>query len=158
MKKLRDIKLFVYDFDGVMTNNRVIVDENGKESVVCNRSDGLAVQLIKDMGIQQLIMSTEKNNVVRRRAEKLKLEVLNNVSNKKECLEAYCSENGIDVLDTLFIGNDLNDQEVMETCGLSVCPSDAAPEIKEIATLMTNAKGGEGVIRELYTKLRNEYC
>lgn len=140
-----------------MTDNKVIVDENGKESVVCNRSDGLAVQLIKELGIPQLIMSTEKNNVVRRRAEKLKLEVINNVSNKKQCLEDYCKENGFSVDETLFIGNDLNDFAVMESCGFSVCPSDAAPEILEIATLTTSAKGGEGVIRELYTQLRNEH-
>ena len=62
MKGLKDIKLLVYDFDGVMTDNKVIVDENGKESVVCNRSDGLAIKLIKEMGIAQLIMSTERND------------------------------------------------------------------------------------------------
>ena len=157
MKRLKDIQLFVYDFDGVMTDNKVIVDENGKESVVCNRSDGLAVQLIKEMGITQLIMSTERNQVVRMRAEKLKLEVLNNVSDKKSCLEEYCDKHAIDIQMVLFIGNDLNDKEAMEACGYSVCPSDAAPEIKEIATFITTCKGGDGVIRELYTKLNNEY-
>ena len=157
MKELKDIRLFVYDFDGVMTDNKVIVDEQGKESVVCNRSDGLAVQLIREMDIPQLIMSTEKNQVVKRRAEKLKLEVLNNVSDKKSCLQDYCKEHVIDISSVLFIGNDLNDKEAMEACGYSVCPSDAAPEIKEIATFITTSKGGEGVIRELYTKLNNEY-
>lgn len=157
MKELKDIILFVYDFDGVMTDNKVIVDENGKESVVCNRSDGLAVQLIKEMNLGQLILSTEKNAVVKRRAEKLKIDVLNNVSDKKSCLEEYCQKHSIDLQSVLFIGNDLNDKEVMEACGYSVCPSDAAPEIKEIATFVTACKGGEGVIRELYTKLRNEH-
>lgn len=157
MIELKDIRLFVYDFDGVMTDNKVIVDENGKESVICNRSDGLAVQLIKEMGIAQLIMSTEKNEVVRRRAEKLKLDVLNNVSDKKSCLQDYCKEHGIDIQTVLFIGNDLNDKEAMEACGYSVCPSDAAAEIKEIARFITASNGGEGVIRELYSKLNNEY-
>ena len=157
MKELKDIQLFVYDFDGVMTDNKVIVDENGKEAVVCNRSDGLAVQLIREMGIGQLIISTERNEVVKRRAEKLKLEVVNNVSDKRYCLQEYCQKHAIDMQTVLFIGNDLNDKEVMEACGYSVCPSDSAPEIKEIATFITICKGGEGVIRELYTKLRNEY-
>ena len=102
-------------------------------------------------------MSTEKNQVVRKRAEKLKLEVLNNVSDKKSCLLDYCKEHAINIQTVLFIGNDLNDKEVMEACGYSVCPSDAAPEIKEIATFITACKGGDGVIRELYTKLNNEY-
>ncbi|MEQ9404481.1 MAG: HAD hydrolase family protein [Cyclobacteriaceae bacterium] len=157
MKELKDIRLFVYDFDGVMTDNKVIVDENGKESVSCNRSDGLAIQLIKEMDIAQLIMSTEKNQVVKKRAEKLGLEVLNNVSDKKSCLQEYSKKHSIDIQTVLFIGNDLNDKAVMKACGYSVCPADAAPEIKEIATLVTTCKGGEGVIRELYTKLNNEY-
>ena len=92
MKGLKDIKLLVYDFDGVMTDNKVIVDENGKESVVCNRSDGLAIKLIKEMGIAQLIMSTERNDLVRRRGEKLKLEVVNDISDKKSCLQEYCKK------------------------------------------------------------------
>ena len=65
------IKLIVYDFDGVMTDNKVYIDQDGKETVKVNRGDGLGISEIKKLGIEQIIISTEKNLVVMKRAEKL---------------------------------------------------------------------------------------
>ena len=73
------IKAIFYDFDGVMTNNKVLLSENGNESVFVNRSDGLAVSYFKELKIKQYIVSTEKNPVVSRRAEKLKIDVMQGV-------------------------------------------------------------------------------
>jgi YrbI family 3-deoxy-D-manno-octulosonate 8-phosphate phosphatase len=143
------ISLFIYDFDGVMTDNTVIVSDNGKESVICNRSDGLAISVIKELGILQIIISTETNDVVLYRAKKLKIPVINSVSNKKDAVIAYCKEINVSLTETLYIGNDLNDRDAMLSVGFPVCPIDAYKEIKEISKLVLPVCGGHGVIREL---------
>lgn len=148
-------KLIVYDFDGVMTDNRVTVDENGKESVTVHRGDGWGVRMIKDsLKIPQIILSTEANPVVVRRAEKIKIPVIHNAGDsKRQILEKYCADNGFAFNDVLYIGNDLNDYEAMMLCGFHACPSDAEPEIKAVSDFIFEAKGGYGVIRELYRLL-----
>lgn len=147
--------LIVYDFDGVMTDNRVIVDEHGNESVFVHRGDGYGVRMIKDsLKVPQIILSTEANPVVVRRAEKLKIPVIHNAGdNKKKILSDYCLSNGFDIASVMYIGNDLNDIEAMSLCGVKACPSDAEPEIKNIADHIFESKGGYGVIRELYRLL-----
>lgn len=148
-------KLIVYDFDGVMTDNRVVVDENGKESVTVHRGDGWGVRMIKnELKIPQIILSTEANPVVTRRAEKLKIPVIHNAGDsKKQILEKYCSENGFSPAEVMYIGNDLNDYNAMMMCGYHACPSDAEPEIKDVSNYIFEAKGGYGVVRELYRLL-----
>jgi 3-deoxy-D-manno-octulosonate 8-phosphate phosphatase (KDO 8-P phosphatase) len=143
------ISLFFYDFDGVMTDNKVIVREDGTESVMCSRADGLAVSEIKKRGIPQAIISTESNKTVISRAAKLDIPVINNVADKKEAVVSYCQKLNIRLEETLFIGNDINDREAMLVTGFPVCPADACREIKEIAKLVLPVGGGHGVIRAL---------
>ena len=145
----KDLQLIVYDFDGVMTNNKVILREDGLESVIVNRSDGLGVNSFRKLGIPQLILSTETNPVVKARAKKLNLEVIDSSVNKKADLYDYCSRHGYDIKKTLYVGNDLNDLEVMKIVGFPVAPADANIEIKKIALIVTKARGGDGVIHEL---------
>ncbi len=149
-----NIKCILYDFDGVMTDNRVVVDENGMEGVFVNRSDGLAISLIRKMGIGQAIVSTEKNPVVKRRAEKLNLEVIYGVCDKGEAVKQYCEIHGFDLANTMFIGNDLNDIPAMLRVGVKGCPWDAYPEIRQMADWISLKKGGYGVIRDLYDWLK----
>ena len=141
--------LIVYDFDGVMTDNRVTVDQDGKESVTVNRSDGYGVGMIRKRGIPQIIISTERNPVVERRAEKLSLPVIHNVADKASILKQYLSSEGIDPARVLYIGNDLNDKEAMLMCGTACAPADAEEAILEIADVVFERKGGYGVVREL---------
>jgi YrbI family 3-deoxy-D-manno-octulosonate 8-phosphate phosphatase len=143
------ISLFLYDFDGIMTDNKVIVGEDGQESVVCNRSDGLAISIVRQWGVPQAIISTETNKVVIARATKLKIPVLHGIADKKETVLTYCRELNINPQETLYIGNDLNDREAMLSVGYPVCPKDAYKEIQEIAKLILPVGGGSGVIREL---------
>ena len=146
---LKGIKLIVYDFDGVLTDNRVILNEDGKESIVVNRSDGLAINMVKSIGIRQLILTTEKNKVVKARAQKLDIPFMQGIQNKKEALIIYCKQNKIPLEKVLYIGNDINDLEVMKIVGFPVCPSDAYKQIKEISSIILNVAGGAGVVREL---------
>jgi len=143
------IELIAYDFDGVLTDNKVYLSEDGIESVQVNRSDGLAIKEIEKMGLRQIIISTEKNKVVKKRAEKLNIECFYGIDDKKTSLSNFCNENSIDLKKVIFIGNDINDLEVMKSVGISICPSDAHPSIIKIASVMLNSKGGEGLVREL---------
>ncbi len=145
-----NIELIVYDFDGVMTDNRVSVDQNGVESVVVNRSDGLAVAMIKKAGIAQIILSTETNPVTRKRAEKLGIPCLNGIDDKLGVLKDYLAEKGIDREGVCFIGNDVNDLEAMKHVGFAVAPADAHPDVIKAAKSVTKARGGEGVVREFW--------
>ena len=152
----RDIELIVYDFDGVMTDNAVLVREDGRESVRANRSDGLGINIIREKGIQQLILSTERNQVVSARAHKVELPVIQGVQNKQLALEAYCNQHGFDPQRTLYVGNDTNDMEVMKYVGVSAAPVDAHPSILRIATVVLKKRGGDGVIRELADRLSSK--
>jgi 3-deoxy-D-manno-octulosonate 8-phosphate phosphatase (KDO 8-P phosphatase) len=143
------VSFFIYDFDGVMTDNKVVVREDGAESVICSRADGLAVSEIRKRGIPQVIISTESNKTVISRAAKLDIPVINNVADKKEAVVSYCRKLNIRLEETLFIGNDINDREAMLVTGFPVCPADAYREIKEIAKLVLPVGGGHGVIRAL---------
>ena len=147
--KLTNIELIVYDFDGVMTDNKLYVDENGKEMVQVSRADGLGVSEIKKMGIAQIILSTEKNTVVSSRASKLNIPCLQGIDRKKEAIVDYCKKNVFDLEKVLFIGNDINDKEAMEIAGVTFCPSDSHESIKTISDYVLQTKGGNGVIREL---------
>ena len=148
-EKWNHITLLVSDFDGVMTDNRVLVDEEGKESVYVSRADGQAIHILRPMGIELMIMSTEINGVVGKRAEKLRVKCIQSVSDKAECLKRYCIENNIPLKSIAYIGNDINDYEAMRIAGLKIVPQDAYGTVKDIADYVTETKGGHGVIREV---------
>ena len=147
--KREDIELIVFDFDGVMTDNRAILDEDGKESVMVSRADGLGVSILKQKNIKMLILSTEKNKVVSRRAEKLSIPVMQGVDKKELALSEYCEENLISPAKVLYVGNDINDLEAMKLCGKVVVPNDAHGSVKNIADIVLTVNGGHGVAREL---------
>ena len=143
------IEAFVFDFDGVMTNNLVYLDQNGKEWVSCSRADGLAFDVLRKLQKPAYILSTEKNSVVTARANKLQISALQGVGDKVEGIKELAVKKGFNIQNILYIGNDLNDYRVMQLCGLTACPSDSHKTIKSISTIELKAKGGDGVVREL---------
>ncbi len=145
----KDISLIVYDFDGVMTNNKVILSEDGLESVVVNRSDGLAVEIFKKHNLPQMIMSKERNKIVSVRAKKLGIPVLQSVDDKKVAIEGYCNKINIDLKNVIYVGNDLNDLCVMQAVGHPIAPIDACQAVRDLAELVIPVEGGNGVVREL---------
>ena len=147
--RAKDLDLIVYDFDGVMTDNRVLVDQNGREAVFCSRADGLGVGMIRDLGVAQMILSTEANPVVSARAAKLNLPVVQGCADKAQALSRLMHERNLDPARVLFLGNDVNDLAAMLLVGWPAAPADAAPEILEMARYVTRAVGGKGVVREL---------
>jgi 3-deoxy-D-manno-octulosonate 8-phosphate phosphatase (KDO 8-P phosphatase) len=151
--QIKKIDLLCFDFDGVLTDNRVWVDENGGESVVCNRADGLGFELLRKAGLHCIIVSTEKNPVVSARAKKLRLPVLQGVDDKARAVRELCRKRGLDLQRCGFVGNDVNDLSALRIVGWRICPADAAQEVRAVCDLVLRAKGGAGVVRELARRL-----
>lgn len=147
----KNIKLILFDFDGVFTDNKVYVSEDGVESVRCDRGDGLGLELLKKLrpDIRLVVISKEKNSVVQKRCEKLRIDCYQAIDNKLEVVNKICDQHGFNLTEVAYIGNDLNDLECMRHVGFSICPSDAVQAIRLQADLILNAKGGEGAVREL---------
>jgi YrbI family 3-deoxy-D-manno-octulosonate 8-phosphate phosphatase len=143
------IDMIVFDFDGVLTNNLVYLDQHGTEWVGCSRADGLAFEVLRKLNKPTYILSTEVNPVVTARAKKLKVPVLQGVHNKVATLKSLVKEKKYKMDRVLYIGNDLNDYNVMQSCGFSVCPIDSHSKIKSIADVILQTPGGKGVAREL---------
>lgn len=144
-----EVDALVFDFDGVLTNNLVHLDQDGKEWVSCSRGDGLAFDVLRKLNKPAYILSTEQNPVVTARANKLKITALQGIDNKVAGIKELAVKEGFDLARVLYVGNDLNDYRVMQLCGYTACPSDSHKTIKRIATFVLNAEGGKSVVREL---------
>lgn len=151
----KNLKLVIFDFDGVFTDNKVIISQNGVESVSCNRSDGLGLSRLKKIDIKSFIISTESNTVVSVRAKKLKIPVIQNVQNKDEAVSKLCKELDISLENTMFVGNDINDIPALKIVGFPVAVFDAYEEILPYVNFKTNKNGGEGAVREICDLIYN---
>lgn len=147
--KGRAIALAVFDFDGVLTDNRVLVNGDGVEAVYCNRSDGWAFGRLRAAGIPTLILSTERNPVVGVRGKKLGVPVLQAAADKAEAIASFTRENGISLDRTLYVGNDLNDLPAMRTVGWPVAVADAHEAVRAQARIVLSRAGGEGIVAEI---------
>lgn len=147
----KQVKMLALDFDGVVTDNRVWVDENGRESIAANRSDSLIMSKVKENGIDVVIISSETNPVVSARARKMRVEVIQGVGiqDKASVLAQHLASKGIDPTETVFIGNDINDIPCFELAGWAVAVADAMPEVIQAADHITLNRGGHGAVREI---------
>ena len=152
---LDQIDAFIFDFDGVLTNNKVFVDTNGNEMVLCSRADGLAFDVLRVLNKPCFILSTEKNKVVEERAKKLRIEVLHSLQDKLKSLEKLVINKKYKKSKIFYVGNDLNDFLVMKECGYTACPSDSHTKIKAVSTYKCKSKGGDGVVREVLEEIFN---
>jgi 3-deoxy-D-manno-octulosonate 8-phosphate phosphatase (KDO 8-P phosphatase) len=143
------IKLIVLDFDGVLTNNKVLLNDQGEEFVSCSRADGIAFDALKVLKVQTIILSTEKNKVVSSRAKKLQVECIQGIENKKDKLMELIKKYKLDKDEILYVGNDINDISAMSLCELTFCPSDSHEAVKSVVKVVLKTKGGEGVVREI---------
>ncbi len=151
-------KLVVMDFDGVLTDNLVHVDEQGNEQVTSSRGDSMGLRLVREtLPIEFMVISTEVNPVVAARCKKLKLEVFQGINDKPSVLKKLIQEKGIPAVEVVFIGNDVNDIGCMEIAGCAVAPSDAEPIVKRHADLVLTRKGGKGAVREFCDILLQHY-
>lgn len=143
-------KLIVYDFDGVLTDNRVWVNSDGMEWVACHRGDGWWIGEIRKLEIEQLILSTEKNPVVSARGKKLSLEVRQGIEHKGKAFAQLLEEKKLKREEVVYIGNDMNDFDCFELAGFTMCPNDSHPKILASAKCVLPEKGGNGIVRHVY--------
>lgn len=143
------IKLVIFDFDGVFTDNSVYVSQDGIESVKCHRSDGLGISRLKSLRIPIYIISTESNIVVSVRAKKLKIPVYQDVKDKSEAVKTLCKKLNIKLENTMFVGNDINDIPALKICGFPLAVKDCYNEIKPYVKFITQNNGGKGAVREI---------
>ena len=150
--------LVVMDFDGVLTDNLVYMDEDGKESVSSSRGDSMGIRLVREgLPIEFIVISTEVNPVVSARCKKLKVEVFQGINDKPSVLRQFLRERNIPPQEVVFIGNDVNDLGCMSMVGYAVVPADAEPEVKRHADLVLTCNGGKGAVREFCDILLQQY-
>ncbi len=149
------VDLVVFDFDGVMTDNRVLVFQDGSEAVVCSRADGLGLDRLREAGVEMMILSTETNPVVAARARKLRMPVIHGQKDKAATLAALLAERGTDPARVVYVGNDANDLGCLAMVGLPVAVADAVPEVIATARWVLTRNGGDGAVREFCDHLAN---
>jgi len=144
---LSEIDTVLFDFDGVMTDNRVLVSEIGAELVIVNRSDGLGTRLLKEADIRVVIITSERGGPAWERAKKLHLDIYSapEYGGKKEVIEQF----GLDGKNTVYVGNDVNDLEVIPFVGIFIAVADAHKSVIKAADYVTTKKGGYGAVREV---------
>jgi 3-deoxy-D-manno-octulosonate 8-phosphate phosphatase (KDO 8-P phosphatase) len=142
------IKLAVFDFDGVFTDNRVWVNERGEEMLAFTRSDGLGLRRLDDVGVKYLILSMEQNPIVGARAQKLRADCVQGVEDKLSVVRERAERFGVSLEDTAYVGNDINDADCLRAAGVPVVPADAWPEVKPLARWVLSRPGGAGCVRE----------
>ncbi|WP_327184759.1 N-acylneuraminate cytidylyltransferase [Streptomyces sp. NBC_01334] len=144
-----DIDAVVLDFDGTQTDDRVLIDSDGREFVSVHRGDGLGIAALRRSGLRMLILSTEQNPVVAARARKLKLPVLHGIDRKDLALKQWCEEQGIAPERVLYVGNDVNDLPCFALVGWPVAVASAHDVVRGAARAVTTLPGGDGAIREI---------
>ena len=145
----KDIALLVLDFDGVMTDDRVYVNQHGEETVAAHRGDGMGIARLKKAGVEVIILSKEKNLVVKARGDKLKTPVYQSIDDKGKKLAEIIKKKGLSSEQIVYVGNDVNDLPCFPLVGLAVAVADAHSAVLDQAGLVLRKKGGYGAVREI---------
>lgn len=148
--KLKKVKAFVFDVDGVWTNGLIYVDARGQQMRSTNVKDGYAVHYAAKLGYPIAIITGGKCKSIIKRFNDLGVtDVYLEASDKTVCFAEFLKKYDLKAKDILYMGDDIPDYPVMKKCGLKVCPSDAAHEILELADYISGFKGGEGCVRDI---------
>jgi YrbI family 3-deoxy-D-manno-octulosonate 8-phosphate phosphatase len=146
----KKLSLLVMDFDGILTDNRVWVDEKGHESVAANRSDSMGLAILRQQtGVEPLVLSTETNPVVAARCKKLNIPVIQGLTDKAKALQEVLAAKKIKPEHVVYVGNDVNDLPCFPIVGCAVAPADAESSVLRSSDLVLEHRGGHGAIREL---------
>lgn len=148
------IKLFGCDVDGTLTDAGMYYSEDGNETKKFNTKDGMGMRLLKENGILTIMITSENTKIVENRAKKLKVDYLyQGIKNKFDVIEDLLKRLNIKSEEFAYIGDDINDKELLEFAGLKACPNDSVSIIKNIENiLIMDLKGGEGAVREFIDK------
>jgi N-acylneuraminate cytidylyltransferase len=143
------VEAVIFDFDGVLTDNKVITHQDGTESVVADRSDGLGIERLREAGFRLVVMSKEQNPVVAARCAKLQIECVQGIRDKGPAMQAWLDAAGIPAAHAIFVGNDVNDLDCLRLAGCGIVVADAHPDTLAAADAVLTRPGGRGAVREL---------
>ena len=150
MEKAKDIKLVILDVDGVMTDGRIVIDDNGVETRNFDIKDGMGVVVLMMSGVEVAIITSKKSGAVRHRAEELKIKrFYEGIKKKTEPYEEILKEMNITDAQVAYVGDDLVDLSMMKRVGLPIAVGDAVEDVKQHAAYVTKARGGYGAVREV---------
>ncbi|HZJ74016.1 MAG TPA: HAD-IIIA family hydrolase [Perlabentimonas sp.] len=158
-ERLQDVKAFAFDVDGVFTDGSVIIHSSGELLRSSNTRDGYAVKTAVESGFPVAIITGGKSDAVGTRFRGLGVtDIYLNATDKLDAIEDFRYKYGLELSEILFMGDDIPDYEVMQHVGFPTCPADAAPEIVELASYISNFGGGKGCVRDVIEqvlKLKN---
>lgn len=147
---LKKIKALVFDVDGVLSRETIPVSSSGEPMRTVNIKDGYALQLAVKCGFHVAIITGARNESLKLRYKGLGInDIYISASVKKDCLDELVLMYGLEPENILYMGDDIPDYEVMQSCGLPVAPADAAAEIKNISKYISPLRGGEGCVRDV---------
>lgn len=151
-KKIQDIKMIAFDFDGVFTDGKVLFRQDGMETVICSRRDSLGTNILQTHNIYSCVISKETNLVVAKRCEKMGIDYKQAVKTgegKKEILQHIAKERGLSRDEVSYMGDDVNDIQALQWAGCAFTVADGHPNIQEIADYTTIRNGGDHAVREV---------
>jgi N-acylneuraminate cytidylyltransferase len=155
---MKNIKLLAMDVDGVLTDAGMYYSENGDELKRFNTRDGMGISLLQREGVIIAIITGENTEIIERRSKKLNIkEVFQGVKDKKEIIISLCGKYNIEREEVAYIGDDINDLEVIKFVGLGATVADGMKVVKEHSKYVTSLKGGEGAVREFCEYILENY-
>jgi len=147
---LNGIKLLICDVDGTLTDGGMYYSKNGEEMKKFNTKDAFGIEILEKIGISTILLTRENSLIVKQRAKKIKIKkLISGCENKISAVEKLTQRYGIKFNQIAYVGDDLNDYNVMKNVGFSACPSDANYQIKKISKYVCDSKGGDGAVREV---------
>lgn len=153
-ERLKKIKLVLTDLDGCLTDGGMYYTSDGQLMKKFNVKDGMGNRLLREAGIKTGIITTDSSDIVKARGEKLKVDfIANEIWDKHDTAGEICKEINIDIKEAAYLGDDVNDIELLKIVGFSACPADAIQEVKNLVDLVLDSKGGEGAFRELADRI-----
>ena len=154
-----DIRMLVLDVDGTLTDGKIYMSAKGELMKAFNIKDGYAISRLKEYGIEPVIITGRESEIVKQRCAELKItEFYQGVENKLFKLKDICAKKGLTLSQVAYIGDDVNDLPCIQQCGVTACPADAVKKVKKAVTMITEAKGGEGAVREFCEFLVEKCC
>jgi YrbI family 3-deoxy-D-manno-octulosonate 8-phosphate phosphatase len=148
--KCKKIKILATDVDGVLTDGGMYYSEAGETLKKFNTRDGMAVEILSSIGIETIFITRENSKIVKKRAKKVKaIESYIGILNKEKKLKDICKKYKLESYEIAYVGDDINDLEIIKKVGFSCCPLNAMDIIKENVDYISTKNGGEGVFREI---------
>ena len=149
-EKIKDLKLIIFDVDGVFTDGSVYLNKEGNEMLKFSRIDGRGISLVKEKGLKTAVISSEDSEIVKIRMKKLKIDnVFVGIQDKLQIFEELKKQHSLNNNNICFLGDDTQDLELIKIAGFSCCPSNAQKIIKENSHYLSPIKGGDGFVRDV---------